>query len=200
MSLKENNEDSDEKSYNYDIESNMASASIISAEEPPNIDVIVDVEINSNISFRVKCCLKFWLCLLLLIVTLPITICDLVFGYTDTSCIYIYPDNFGVNMKEYLLTAGYINIILISYYIIFICFYIEPYYTCSYGNLLTFFDILQFLLKIFLIIWNIIGACVWWGLFNIDKCSDKIIHYLIVTIIIKLIVSIIFYCKVKNIH
>lgn len=208
MSLSVNNEiaieSNDDSTYNHDIESNVDSTYAYDIEsneyaivELPNVDFVIN---NFNNAIRVKC-IKICLYILLFIIVLSVTIGDFVFGYTDTSCIYIYPDNFGINMKQYLLTYAYINIILLSYNIFILCFYIKSLNELIYSNLLKLFtlDIMYLILKIFLIIWNIIGICIFWGLFLIDKCSYKIFNYLLVTIIIKSIISLTFYCETNNV-
>lgn len=43
------------------------------------------------------------------------------------------------------------------------------------------------LVNLFLIIWNILGAIIFWGLMDTTNCSDTIYNYMFASLIIKLV-------------
>uniref|UniRef100_A0A6C0ER23 Transmembrane protein n=1 Tax=viral metagenome TaxID=1070528 RepID=A0A6C0ER23_9ZZZZ len=179
----------EETPYTSDIEiGNIIETSNIQSEE---IEIIVNTK-----------CVKTFLTAIIAFVTLPITIGDLVVGYTDNSCVYICPEQLNVNMKDYLFTCGYINILLFLYNLYIICFHLDSYYQPVVNTkfiYLFILDIIQLILKFFLIIWNLIGLLIFWSkLFVNTTCSNFVFNYLFVTILIKFIISIIFYCKEKD--
>jgi hypothetical protein len=117
----------------------------------------------------------------------PFIICDLVFGYNDDSCVDIYPQNMSfMNMKIYLLVSGYLAIGLLT------CIIINLYFAAddNIGNniiLVAFLSIVLYISQVFFIIWNILGAVIFWGILNKHNyCSKSINTYLFVSLIIKL--------------
>jgi hypothetical protein len=117
----------------------------------------------------------------------PFIICDLVFGYNDDSCVDIYPQNMSfMNMKIYLLVSGYLAIGLLA------CIIINLYFAAddNIGNniiLVAFLSIVLYISQAFFIIWNILGAVIFWGILNKHNyCSKSINTYLFVSLIIKL--------------
>ena len=165
---------------------------------PLELNNEIEIVVHSNNTKRLKCILS----LFILIITLPITICDLLFAYTDTSCVYINLEKSNISIKYYLLVCGYTNILLLIYNIYIICFYIESYiegFVNTNYIYLFVFDILQFILKLFLIVWNIIGIAIFWSAPYIRRsCRNVVYNYLFATIIIKTIFTIISYFKEKN--
>lgn len=120
------------------------------------------------------------------IFVLPFIICDLVFGYNDDSCVDIYPENLSfMNMKIYLLVSGYFVISMLTI-IIINCFIANG----NDGDNIVSIAILSILFhisRVFLVIWNIIGAVIFWGTLNKqDLCSKSVNAYLFVSLIIKL--------------
>jgi len=117
----------------------------------------------------------------------PFVICDLVFGYNDDSCVDIYPENMSfINMKIYLLVSGYLAIGLLS------CIIVNLYFASddNIGNniiLVAFLSIVLYISQVFFIIWNILGAVIFWGTLNKQNyCSKSINTYLFVSLIMKL--------------
>ena len=130
----------------------------------------------------------------------PFIICDLIFGYSDDICIDTYPENLNlVNMKTYLLVSSYYTIGFLTTIYINLCFISENNDTNVI--LFSFLSIVKNLSQVFLVIWNIIGAIVFWGtLEQGELCSKNINTYLFVSLIIKLLVNFynIFSIKKKN--
>jgi len=117
----------------------------------------------------------------------PFIICDLVFGYNDDSCVDIYPENMSfMNMKIYLLVSGYLAIGLLS------CIIINLYFATDDNigeNIIkvAFLSIVLYISQVFFIIWNILGAVIFWGTLNKHNyCSKSINSYLFVSLIMKL--------------
>jgi hypothetical protein len=120
----------------------------------------------------------------------PFIICDLVFGYNDDSCVDIYPENMSfMNMKIYLLVSGYLTIGLLA------CIIINLYFAAddNIGNniiLVAFLSIILHISQVFFVIWNILGAVIFWGTLNKHNyCSKSINTYLFVSLIMKLFVN-----------
>jgi len=116
----------------------------------------------------------------------PFIICDLVFGYNDDSCVDIYPENLSfVNMKIYLLVSGYFAISMLTI-ILTNCIIANG----NEGDNIVSIAILSILFhisRVFLVIWNIIGAVIFWGTLNKQNyCSKSTNAYLFVSLIIKL--------------
>jgi hypothetical protein len=120
----------------------------------------------------------------------PFVICDLVFGYKDESCVDIYPENMSfMNMRIYLLVSGYLAIGLLS------CIIINLYFAAdnNIGNnilLVAFLSIILYMSQVFFIIWNVLGAVIFWGTLNKQNyCSKSINTYLFVSLIMKLLAN-----------
>ena len=126
----------------------------------------------------------------------PFIICDLVFGYNDDSCVDIYPENMSfMNMKIYLLVSGYLAIGLLA------CIIINLYFAAddNIGNnilLVAFLSIVLYISQVFFIIWNILGAVIFWGTLNKhNDCSKSINTYLFVSLIMKLLAN---FCNIMG--
>jgi len=120
----------------------------------------------------------------------PFVICDLVFGYRDDSCVDISPKNIGfMNMKIYLLVSGYTALGVLS------CIIINLYFVASDNIseniiIVSFLSIVLYISQVFFIIWNILGAVVFWGTLNKHNyCSKSINSYLFVSLIMKLLAN-----------
>lgn len=128
--------------------------------------------------------------LIVVILVSPFVICDLVFGYTDDSCVDIYPENMGfMNMKIYLLVSGYLVIGLLLCIITNLSFVAKDN-TGDNIVLVAFLSIVIHISQVFFVIWNILGAVIFWGTLNKrNLCSKSINTYLFVSLIIKLVVN-----------
>jgi hypothetical protein len=117
----------------------------------------------------------------------PFIICDLVFGYTDDSCVDIYPENMSfINMKIYLLVSGYLAVALI-FCIITNLFLISNDNVAENIITVAFLSIILYISQVFFVIWNILGAVIFWSTLNKHNyCSKSINTYLFVSLIMKL--------------
>ena len=133
------------------------------------------------------------------IIYLPIILCDIYFGYTDTSCVNEYPAGLDVNMKMYLFISALIGILIVfsnmyNIYLIskkhtydyHVCVIIIPSIIISFGS-------------VFLVGWNTIGALIFWEmLYNTGICDRHTSTYLFVTLILKIIGHIYFIFQLKK--
>ena len=128
--------------------------------------------------------------LIVVILISPFVICDLVFGYSDDSCVDIYPENMGfMNMKIYLLVSGYLVIGLLLCIITNLCFVAKDN-TGDNIVLVAFLSIVIHISQVFFVIWNILGGIIFWGTLNKrNLCSKSTNNYLFLSLIIKLFVN-----------
>ena len=128
--------------------------------------------------------------LIVVILISPFVICDLVFGYSDDSCVDIYPDNMGfMNMKIYLLVSGYLVIGLLLCIITNLCFVAKDN-TGDNIVIVAFLSIIIHISQVFFVIWNILGGIIFWGTLNKrNLCSKSTNNYLFLSLIIKLFVN-----------
>ena len=129
---------------------------------------------------------------------IPFALLDLLYAYMDTSCVYIYPEKLDINMRDYLQVSGYTSILLFVYKTIVIYRH-TAYHEVNIFELLIRQEIMQFIARCVLIIWNIIGAFIFWAeLYTNTPCSKDVFNYLFISIIIKLCGSVLFYVNARN--
>jgi hypothetical protein len=119
-------------------------------------------------------------CLLTLI--MPCVVCDLFFAITDKTCVNENVAN--INLKQYLLGTGIFAFSIIVINIISL-------FTISGINnelCILFMYIVNIIGTIFTIIWNIIGAVIFWGtIYKENICSSQVSTYLFVVLIFRLL-------------
>lgn len=141
----------------------------------------MDDEIRTGI-IVVKLCTT----LLMIVLTTPIIICDLYFGFSDHSCINEMPDGFNYTLKLYLLVSGFMGL---SWLLIIICT------TCSISNdnnnnvtAIICTKFIGLVILIFNLIWNILGAVTFWGsIYKGGHCDSRTSTYIYVSLTIKLV-------------
>ena len=142
---------------------------------------------NNNLKLQINI-IKIASIIFIFIISIPFIICDLYFAYNDDSCIEIYPKYIiFMNMKAYLLVSGYYTIGLMCVLICNLQFLsIE-----NKNSNVIFMSILSVIInvsKVFLIIWNTIGAFIFWGtLYHLEKCKTIVYNYFFVSLVIKLL-------------
>jgi len=145
-------------------------------------------------------CGKLLILLLFIILVFPIIICDMYYAYNDDSCVNEYPKNLNMNMKQYLLGCAYSSIIIMVMICIILCIAskenIDIIDTCIFENC----GCLSYIMKMFTIIWHILGAIIFWGtLYPENLCNKSASTYFFISLIIKLIsYSTIFFKSNKN--
>jgi len=127
----------------------------------------------------------------IVVICVPIIVCDIYFSYADEMCVNAPPSNLNITMKMYLLSSAFFNMILLplvvlnSYYLPSIqnpppSLYILK--ICSLGA--TIINLASFTV-------NIIGAVIFWGaIYGKEACSSNISTYIFITIIIKFVANI----------
>jgi len=141
----------------------------------------MDDEIRTGIMV-IKMCTT----LLMIVLTTPIIVCDLYFGFSDHSCINEMPDGFNYTMKLYLLVSGFIGLSWVLFMI---------YTTCSLSinndnnqTSIICAGCIGLIVLIFSLIWNILGAVTFWGsIYKEGHCDSETSTYIYVSLIIKLI-------------
>ena len=153
---------------------------------------------NNNLKLQINI-IKIASIIFISIIAIPFIICDLYFAYNDTSCVDIYPKYIiFINMKAYLLVSGY-------YTIGFMCVIICNLQFLSIENknsnviCMSILSVIINVSKVFLIIWNTIGAFIFWGtVYHLEKCKTIVYDYLFVSLVIKLIAILFYIISNKN--
>ncbi len=132
-------------------------------------------------------------CLICYVVTfsMPLIVCDLYFGFSNDDCLTKYSRNLNFKLKTYLLVSGFLGLIVVIIYII-VMNHIKYIKFNEEENLIVLFCgiILHSIIGIFSIIWNILGAVLFWDYIYPNRmCNSQLSTYLFVSLIIKLIGS-----------
>jgi hypothetical protein len=124
---------------------------------------------------------------LLIIMMVPIIICDIYFGFTDNSCVNEMPNGFNITMKVYLLVSGFAGLV---------CLFAVIYTIWSPvnhdDNIITLFYLktIGIIVGLFQLMWNILGAVTFWKtIYKGGNCNLIISTYIYVSLIIKLIIN-----------
>jgi hypothetical protein len=127
---------------------------------------------------------KICLTVAILAIMSPIIVADLYFGFSDSSCINYQPKNLAISMKLYLLVSGFVSIGVMLGFIINIC--------CLSTNEdkiiinICCISCIVVIAGVFHLIWNIIGAIIFWGtVYAEENCNKNISTYIFVSLIIK---------------
>jgi len=131
------------------------------------------------------CCI--WM--ITLILYLPIIICDVYYAYNDNTCVNEYPADININLKQYLIISALTTFIMINSYTLITNYSINDEYTQSVCFLFST-CVFMSLLGLFVLVWNILGAFIFWGsIYGKGYCSKHLTTYLFVSLIIKFALS-----------
>ena len=124
-------------------------------------------------------------CVIIIFIS-PIAIADLVYGFSGDECLNEYPEDIHLNLKKYLIVSGFTTIGSISYIIYNLCVISDkkeiPIWLMVMNIVFVFFS------QVFTIIWNIIGAVIFWNfIYPEGECKSTTSNYLFTSIIIKLV-------------
>lgn len=152
-----------------------------------------DEQFLDNIEVEKK---LFRLCLglLVLVIMSPIIVCDLYFGFTDTSCSREQPDELALSIRLYLIVSGFVGLsAMITILIGITCF--EPNNTSEAGLCFICCGSIGFICAaLFNIVWNILGAIVFWGyIYGNGNCDKTFSTYVFVSLIIKFVAALLSY-------
>ena len=120
------------------------------------------------------------------------------FAYTDETCVNEYPANLELNLKHYLFISALSTFININMYMLFIKYFVKTEYN---KNLFWVLSVGVFisLLALFSLIWNILGAVIFWGsIYATNHCSKQVSTYIFVSLIIKFVLTVNTYKAAKN--
>ena len=123
----------------------------------------------------------------ILIIMVPIIVADLYFGFTDNSCIKDKPDHLEISMRLYLLVSGFVGMGAMLIYIASICS-LTPKKDEANATSLCCICFVGYASAAFHLIWNILGAIVFWGTIYVEKnCNRNVSTYIFVSLIIKFV-------------
>jgi hypothetical protein len=143
--------------------------------------------------------IKTVLTIFISILALPFIICDLYYAYNDTSCVQEYPNKFNINLKIYLLLSGYMLLLNVIIIIFGLCMTSRIYNDFINVSMMIILGVFIMLSGILNVIWNIIGAIVFWGnIYKNDNCDNRISTYIFVSLIIKLFANFMFIFNLRN--
>jgi hypothetical protein len=146
-----------------------------------------DDQFADNIEVEKKL-FKICLGLLVLVIMSPIIVCDLYFGFTDSSCSREQPDELAISLKLYLLVSGFVGLSVMTIILFGItCLDLDNNsendlfsMCCGYCGVIC--------VGLFNFIWNIIGAVVFWGyIYGNGNCDKTFSTYVFVSLIIKFV-------------
>ena len=165
----------------YDYNDNESQLKSILKPTLSNEDYVNNVKLQINI-------IKIASIIFISIIAIPFIICDLYFAYNDDSCVEVYPKYIiFMNMKAYLLVSGYYTIGLMCALICNLQF-LSIENKNSNVICMSILSVIINVSKVFLIIWNTIGAFIFWGtLYNVEKCKTIVYNYFFVSLVIKLL-------------
>ena len=136
-----------------------------------------NTDYNNNLKLQINI-IKIASIIFIFIISIPFIICDLYFAYNDDSCVEVYPKYIiFMNMKAYLLVSGYYTIGLMCALICNLQF-LSIENKNSNVICMSILSVIINVSKVFLIIWNTIGAFIFWGtLYNVEKCKTIVYIY-----------------------
>lgn len=158
---------------------------------------------SSSSNFYANCCMKSFIWVFVMIFVFPLTFCDLYYGYNDNSCVTEPAGKLAINLKDYLLIGGWINVsILIT---LTFGLYFVNFDSLSKNNNNTCFiccggltAIIIVIMSLFSIMLNVFGAIIFWSLMDTSDCNDGIYNYVFASLIIKLCFNAIGFFSNKN--
>ncbi len=127
----------------------------------------------------------FIMFLVILFVNGPFMICDIYFGLEDKSCVGQDVPRVSITLKTFLLVRGFLVLAFLGEILMSIGLLTQktlPFCSCFQMSILMF-------VSLFLIAWNIVGAVIFWGYMDTDKCNDPVYNYTFASLIIFFISS-----------
>ena len=152
--------------------------------------ILKNTDINVEDERRIRLIMiKICTSVLLIIMIAPIIVCDIYFGFTDSSCVNEIPNGFNITMKVYLLVSGFAGLACL----LAIIYTIWSLSNDNDNNNLTtlfYFKTIGIIIGLFQLMWNILGAVTFWKtIYKGGKCDLMISTYIYVSLIIKLIIN-----------
>ena len=185
-------------SINGDSRVSVLSINDIESQKLPSSVIISIQNINKTDKDAETNCIIHTIWVIILLLCSPIIICDVYFAYTDETCVNEYPANLELNLKHYLFISALSTFININMYMLFIKYFVKTEYN---KNLFWVLSVGVFisLLALFSLIWNILGAVIFWGsIYATNHCSKQVSTYIFVSLIIKFVLTVNTYKAAKN--
>jgi hypothetical protein len=185
-------------SINGDNRVSVLSINDIESQQLPSSVIIAIQNINKTDKDAETNCIIHTIWIIILLLCSPIIICDVYFAYTDETCVNEYPANLELNLKHYLFISALSTFININMYMLFIKYFVKTEYN---KNLFWVLSVGVFisLLALFSLIWNILGAVIFWGsIYATNHCSKQVSTYIFVSLIIKFVLTVNTYKAAKN--
>jgi hypothetical protein len=185
-------------SINGDSRVSVLSINDIESQKLPSSVIISIQNINKTDKDAETNCIIHTIWVIILLLCSPIIICDVYFAYTDETCVNEYPANLELNLKHYLFISALSTFININMYMLFIKYFVKTEYN---KNLFWVLSVGVFisLLALFSLIWNILGAVIFWGsIYSTNHCSKQVSTYIFVSLIIKFVLTVNTYKAAKN--
>ena len=144
--------------------------------------------------------------IILILIWIPIITLDLYFGFSENTCSTKEPNDKSfknlIKLKIYLLVSGFIGIVSLGAILTAIYIFHQKLDRASNIYLYSITFATMYLTYLFSIIWNIMGAITFWGfIFDNKTCGQNFITYIFVSLIIKLLsslITIILHCNVMT--
>lgn len=135
-----------------------------------------------------KIIIKICIALIVLMIMSPIAVCDLYFGFSDSTCSREEKDNSNINLRIYLIVTGFIGIAF-TIEMLMVIIWFEAYKSSRINDCIMFYILIgTIFVAIFNFIWTILGAVIFWGfIYENGKCSKTFSNYLFVSLIVKFI-------------
>lgn len=134
--------------------------------------------------------LKLLITILTVLLCSPIIICDIYFGLNDNSCVEKSPPSLSISLQTYMLTSAFVGLSALTIVIISTCIISSNNSDTKNNFIVTISTIISTLFSVFHLIWNILGAIVFWGFaYKNNLCDKNVSTYLFITLIIKLIAN-----------
>ena len=185
-------------SINGDSRISVLSINDIESQQLPSSVILAIQNINKTDKDAETNCIIHTIWIIILILCSPIIICDVYFAYTDDTCVNEYPANLEINLKHYLFISALSTFININMYMLFIKYFVKTEYN---KNLFWVLSVGVFisLLALFSLIWNILGAVIFWGsIYATNHCSKQVSTYIFISLIIKFVLTVNTYKAAKN--
>jgi hypothetical protein len=181
-----------------DIESQMDKVTQNTIENQPRLKSILKRTSADQDEEVARKIVVYAIWIVVLIICLPIIICDLYFAYKDETCLNDYPANIDLNLKQYLIVSAFTSLIIVNVYMTLMNYFTKDKYNDNLCLIISSFVFIG-LLGIFALIWNILGAVVFWGyIYGNGNCSRKVSTYLFVSLIIKFVFTVQSYKSTKK--
>lgn len=134
--------------------------------------------------------LKLLITILTVLLCSPIIICDIYFGLNDNSCVEETLPSLSISLQTYMLTSAFVGLSALTIVIISTCIISSNNSDKKNNCIVTISTIISTLFSVFHLIWNILGAIVFWSFaYKNNLCDKNVSTYLFITLIIKLIAN-----------